>query len=263
MGSRWPHSARLTHRFPQEIPGVAAKIPYSRPPAAHNGCLKFNRAFEKFRPPENEVMRYIVVRRFLSKLIQDILPGALASLIGGFLLTHYGFYGLGRPPEPAAVQSALASVVMMDVLRDEHTLVANFVKAKTASEKKQAQAMPAEADAAEPNGAPADPVTIAAARPQPVAITAVKGTAAHGKALVVDASLPLVIAQTQPSEGAQPAAPRDHVFFTAVIKDHVVAATQRAVAVIGGIPSWFGAIGDRIGGQSNAPRPPVDLVSAS
>jgi hypothetical protein len=72
-----------------------------------------------------------------------------------------------------------------------------------------------------------------------------------------------VIAQTQPSEGAGPAARHDGVFFTEVIKDRVVAATQRAVAVIGGIPSWFGAIGDRIGGESNVPRPPADLVSAS
>ena len=30
-------------------------------------------------------MRYGLARRFLTKLIHDIVPGALASLIGGFL----------------------------------------------------------------------------------------------------------------------------------------------------------------------------------
>ena len=47
------------------------------------------------------------------------------------------------------------------------------------------------------------------------------------------------------------------------IKDNVVAVTQRAVSAVGGIPSWFGAIGDRIGGEGQSPRPPANLVSAS
>jgi len=208
-------------------------------------------------------MRYGLVRRFLTKLIHDILPGALASLIGGFLLTHYGFYGYGRPPEPAAVQSAPASATMMDVLRDEHALVANFIKAETASEAKRALAVKDDAAAAEPVQAISDTASIAARPPLPAATTEVKSTGAHGKAPVVVASLPLVIAQAQPGEGAAPAARHDDVFFTEVIKDRVVAATQRAVAVIGAIPSWFGAIGDRIGGDGNAPRPPADLVSAT
>ena len=33
----------------QEIRGVASKIPFSGPAAAHNRCLKFNRPFEKSR----------------------------------------------------------------------------------------------------------------------------------------------------------------------------------------------------------------------
>ena len=47
------------------------------------------------------------------------------------------------------------------------------------------------------------------------------------------------------------------------IRDHVIAVTQRAVSAIGGIPSWFGSIGDRIGGEDASPRPPANLVSAS
>jgi hypothetical protein len=151
------------------------------------------------------------------------------------------------------------------VLRDEHALVADFVKAEMAGEKMRAQAVSSDAAATAPDRATAGPASIAAPRPQ-VAVTPVSGVATHGKAPVVLASLPpLVIAQTppQPSEAAMPATDRDRAFLTEVIKDRVVAATQRAVAAIGGIPSWFGAIGDRIGGENNVPRPPANLVSAS
>jgi hypothetical protein len=207
-------------------------------------------------------MRYGLARRFVTKLIQDIVPGALASLIGGFLLAHYG---LIWPAEPAAVQAPPASVAMMGVLRDEHALVADFVRAETAGEKMRSQAVSGDAAAAAPTRATAAPVVIAAPRLQ-AAITPVSGVVMNGKAPAVLASLPpLVIAQTppQPSEAAIPAAEHHGVFFTEVIKDRVVAATQRAVAAIGGIPSWFGAIGDRIGGENNVPRPPANLVSAS
>ena len=119
---------------PQEIPGVAPKIPCSRPAPAHNGCLKFNRPFEKYRPRENGVMRFTMplLRRFFGKLIHDILPAALASLLGGFLITHFQ---LNRPPEPVTVPVAPASPEMMQLLRDEHGLIGSFVKAQIANEK--------------------------------------------------------------------------------------------------------------------------------
>jgi hypothetical protein len=206
-------------------------------------------------------MPYGLARRFLTKLIQDIVPGAMASLIGGFLLAHYG---LSRPADPAGVQAPPASVAMMGVLRDEHALVADFVKAETAGEKMRTQAASDDAPAAAPNRATAAPSAIVAPRPQ-VAVTPGSSVVTHGKAPVVLASLPLVIAQTppQPTEAAIAVTDHDRAFLTEVIKDRFVAATQRAVAAIGGIPSWFGSIGDRIGGENNVPRPPANLVSAS
>jgi hypothetical protein len=39
------------------------------------------------------------------------------------------------------------------------------------------------------------------------------------------------------------------------VKDHVVATTQHAFAVIGGIPSWIIALGGRIGGQGAGSSP--------
>ena len=74
-------------------------------------------------------------------------------------------------------------------------------------------------------------------------------------------------APAQQSENAPPppAARNDDSLLAKTIgfKDNVVAVTQRAAAAIGGIPSWFGAIGDRIGGEDPSPRPPAHLISAS
>ncbi len=202
-------------------------------------------------------MRLDLVRRFFAKVLHDVLPAALASLIGGFLLTHYGF---GR--QPVLAQATPASAEMMDLLRDEHALVVNYLRAQMANERRQALAAKDDAQAAAANIATAEPsVPAAAPGPQPV-IAAVKPP--HAKPVVVGASLPpLVIAQTQPSEDAKSAPLNDEPLFAKTFKDQVIAATQRAVSVIGVIPAWFGAIGDRIGGENANPRPRADLVSAS
>jgi hypothetical protein len=72
-------------------------------------------------------------------------------------------------------------------------------------------------------------------------------------------------AQGQPADPVPQAARTDDSLLakTIGIKDQVVSVTQRAVsATIGVIPSWFGSLGDRIGG-GQSPRPPANLVSAS
>ena len=73
-----------------------------------------------------------LLRRFFGKLVHDILPAALASLLGGFLIAHFQ---LNRPPDPVTVPVARASPEMIQLLRDEHGLIGNFVKAQIASEK--------------------------------------------------------------------------------------------------------------------------------
>jgi hypothetical protein len=193
-----------------------------------------------------------LLARLLTKLLHDVLPAALASLIGGLLFTHFQ---LARMVEPAA-QVTSASAEMMQLLRDEHGLIVNFLKAEMTKEKTQLAA----AQAA-PRGVSDD----AAPRPAVVAVAAGKPVA-HGQTAVVGASLPpLVLVQAQQNESAKPAA-RDSdslLAKTIGIKDHVVAVTQLVVSAIGGIPSWIGAIGDHLGGNGANPRPPADLVSAS
>jgi hypothetical protein len=78
--------------------------------------------------------------------------------------------------------------------------------------------------------------------------------------------VPAPASQAAPQPAPQPAARTDDSLLakTIGIKDQVVSATQRAVsATIGVIPTWFGSLGDRIGGDGQSPRPPANLVSAS
>jgi hypothetical protein len=240
--------------------------------------LKFNRPFEKYGPRENGVMRFTMplLRRFFGKLVHDILPAALASLIGGFLITHFQLNGL---PEPVTVPVARASPEMMQLLRDEHGLIGNFVKAqvanekmaneKSANERKLGGTAAGESTAPVPAEAqPVAAVTSAPPAPRPTPIVAfapAKPAAPHVKPPVVGASLPpLAAAPLQQGESAPPPTARNDESLLAKtigIKDRVVGVTQRAASVIGGIPSWFGALGDRIGGEDPSPRPPAHLIS--
>jgi hypothetical protein len=161
---------------------------------------------------------------------------------------------------------------MMQLLRDEHGLIIDFVKEQVASEKNRGgadqSAQRAAAEASAPPAAevaPSPPVQ----RPIPVvALAAPKPAAPRSKNPVVGASLPApALAQAQPADPVPQAAARtdDSLLAKTIgIKDQVVSVTQRAVsATIGVIPSWFGSLGDRIGGEGQSPRPPANLVSAS
>ena len=213
-----------------------------------------------------------LLKRLFNKIVQDALPAGLASVLGGLLLTHFQ---IDRVPQPTTVKVTPASPEMMQLLRDEHGMILSFVKEQVATEKTRADADQASqrvaAEASPPPPVQATPAT-SAQRPVPVvALAAPKPPAApRSKNPVVGASLPAVApVQLQPAEPApQPAAQADESLLakTIGIKDRVVAATQHAVsATIGVVPSWFGSLGDRIGGdgQSQAPRPPANLVSAS
>ena len=65
------------------------------------------------------------LKRLLTKLVHDVPPAALASVIGGFLFPHFQ---LGRFPEPVAAQVTPASDEMMQLLRDEHRLIISFLQ---------------------------------------------------------------------------------------------------------------------------------------
>jgi hypothetical protein len=58
---------------------------------------------------------------------------ALAIVVGGLLLNHQGGHAAG----PSEAQVAPASAAMMQVLRDEHGLVATMLSARLATEKQE------------------------------------------------------------------------------------------------------------------------------
>lgn len=210
-----------------------------------------------------------LLKRLVDKIVHDALPAGLASILGGLLLTHFN---IDRVPQPMTVKVTQASPEMMQLLRDEHGLMLDFAKEQAASEKNRGAADPiGRSDATEASAASAAPAAQVPPLPRPmpvVALAAPKPAAPRSKTPVASASLP---APSQPPTPApQPAPPPaartdDSLLAKTIgIKDQVVSATQRAVsATIGVIPSWFGSLGDRIGGDAPSARPPANLLSAS
>lgn len=198
--------------------------------------------------------------RFVGKLVLEVLPPALASIIGGFVFTQYQ---LARPatPQPSTEQAEPASPEMMQLVRDEHALLLNFLKAQTAAEQNRTKLADEAATAsAEKIMAP----TAVPPLPAPVRRPAVAAAAAKPAA----ARTPMVIARAEQVESGAPGAPSPAapanvdrasaapaasdagrqgslVGQTLAVTGHVVAVTLHAVSVIGGIPAW---IGNRIGG---------------
>jgi hypothetical protein len=208
-----------------------------------------------------------LLKRLVDKIVKDALPAGLASILGGLLLTHFQ---LDRVPQPTTVKVTQASPEMMQLLRDEHGLIIDFVREQVASEKSRGSADQSGQRVTEASAPPAVQVAPSPVqRPIPVvALAAPNPAAPRSKNQVVGASLPApALAQAQPADPVPQAAPRtdDSLLAKTIgIKDQVVSVTQRAVsATIGVIPSWFGSLGDRIGGEGQSPRPPANLVSAS
>jgi hypothetical protein len=207
-------------------------------------------------------------KRLLSKLVVDVLPAAVVSAIGGFMITQYQFSHIQQ--RPATVQVVPASAEMMQLVRDEHAIIVDYLKAQRAEEKNRNAAEDAAdanaratADAHAATVAPATteaPAVLPPARPAPTVIAARPLT--HAKVAAAPAALPphapLVIAQADQPVAATPiaSAPAEQKSLltrTIEIKDHVVGATLHAVSAIGSIPSWIASLGDHGNGGDTAP----------
>jgi hypothetical protein len=263
---------------------------------AKNACLKFNQSFEKVAAKGNRIMQPNgvsratgitpynatslpqppLVARFLGKFVLDILPAALASVIGGFLFTQYQFIH-ATALRPATEAVAPASAEMIQMVRDEHAMLIDYLKAQRTAEKNRLAGQDdanarAEADAKAAADAKANvekavaEKAIAGAAVRRVAAAA-KPTAARAKPPVVAVSTPavtphapLVIAQAEQNDGAaaQPGRlardPDSLLAKTLDIKDHVVDATRHVVSAIGDV---FASIGERIGGGANPDAAPA------
>ena len=223
-----------------------------------------------------------LARRFLAKLVVDVLPATFVSVLGGFFFSQYQFsHSAAQHP---TVQVMPASAEMMQLVRDEHTAIIDYLRVQTAAEKsrqaaedaddvraaaeaRDAEVQVAQAQVADAPSAPA--VAVPTPRPRAAAATAVaaKGAAPRVKTavLTVPPHAPMVIAQADQTDAAAlaraavpaadaPPASKSLLTRTIEIKDHVVGATRDAtwhvVSAIGGIPSWIASMGDRVAGDT-------------
>jgi hypothetical protein len=94
-------------------------------------------------PPRNNAMRwqFPLLGRFVGKFVLDILPAALASVIGGFLFTQYQ---TARTAPPRVEQASPASTEVLALVRDEHEAILGYLKSQMAAEKSRLAAQDAE-----------------------------------------------------------------------------------------------------------------------
>ena len=231
-----------------------------------------------------------LLTRFTSKMVLDILPAALASLIGAALVAHFQL-GRAAAPQPVAEQMSPASAEVLALVRDEHNAIVSFLKTQMAAEKSRLDAQDAEtaravaeAKVAQENKAAQEIIAaqtgdgrdniVADAGPAGIklASAAVRRGTSNGQAKVIlprvkpssvaeSPAQPLAIAQADANvQPGEPAAESDRLARdpnsllakTLDFKDHVVAATRQAVAAIGDV---FSSVGDRISGGTPTPRP--------
>jgi hypothetical protein len=93
--------------------------------------------------PRNYVVHWQIplLGRFVGKFVVDILPAALASVIGGFLFTQYQ---VGRTAPPRVEQASPASTEVLALVRDEHEAILGYLKSQMAAEKNRLAAQDAE-----------------------------------------------------------------------------------------------------------------------
>jgi hypothetical protein len=226
-----------------------------------------------------------LLARFGSKLVLDILPAALASVIGGILFTHFQIGRMTSPP--AAEQATPLSAEVLTLVRDEHDAIIGYLKSQMTAEKNRLAAQDAEtaravADAkaekekavavlaaAETRLAEVKLASTVTGRSAPAPVPQPKLAPLRTKPATAAASsrAPLVIAQAGQQAGqaaeqnvaqsdAAPASdrlardPDSLLAKTLDLKDQVVAATRNAVAAIG---DAFASVGGRFGGAASGP----------
>jgi hypothetical protein len=81
--------------------------------------------------------------RFVGKFMLDVLPAALASVIGGILFTQF-HPGNSPASQAPAEQVSPASAEVLALVRDEHAQIVGYLKSQMAAEKKRLDAEDAE-----------------------------------------------------------------------------------------------------------------------
>jgi hypothetical protein len=192
--------------------------------------------------------KFPFLSRFFSKLLYELLPAVIASVVGGMLFSYYARPSVATPV--AAIETP-ASAEMMQMVRDEHELIVNYMK-------KYTEARP-EADLAAEQEAwrskAAEQVAMLAAREArvlaiatQVAVTPERKVAAKRPAQALDKAavgeplqlvhLASVATQIQPV--VQPTAPPAKLVTPAARSDENVVKTKlrEVTAMMERIPLW-------------------------
>ncbi len=175
------------------------------------------------------------VLRFTSKFFLEILPAALASLIGGFLFAQY-HWSSTPAPTPAPAATVIPAERLTAMVEEEHTMLLDFLKREQTGDKPGAAKPAAAAEPAKPRVAVAKeplpkrrPSPAAAAEDHTASIAlpaAAKPTAppAAGPMLIQPAAAtpspaapssvtpspaPAEVASAPPAEAAPPAKPAE------------------------------------------------------
>jgi hypothetical protein len=211
--------------------------------------------------------------RFCSKLLYELLPAAIASVVGGLLFSHFAKTPVATP---AAAMMIPASAEMIQMVRDEHALFIDTLK-KYTDERRQtdltAEKESRKTDIVEQAATPATREA-RTAETRPLAITAhtakraeknisEKPSTPHLDKAVISEPLrlhPTVGASTQAQHAISPAVPPAAIETPTASGDEsrVVTTLGTVTATVGKISSWIGSVGQWFL-EAAPPRPPALL----
>jgi hypothetical protein len=213
-----------------------------------------------------------LLKRFVGKLVVDVLPATFVSVLGGVIIAQYQL-NHASASRPATAQVVPASAEMMQLVRDEHAVIIDYLKTQMAAEKNRhaaedAAVADARLAATEPPAPAAAPLLAPRAVATAVIAKPVPARTKVANAPVLPPHAPLLIAQTDQPVSATPAAdptPESKSLLTRTIeiKDHVVGATLHVVSAIGSIPSWIASMGERLGGSDTTSSSTGRMFSTS
>jgi hypothetical protein len=105
------------------------------------------------------MLRQFLLSRFFSKLFYELLPAAIVSGVGGMLFNHYvsPFSHYANPPiaTPAAAIESPVNAEMIQMVRDEHGLIVDYLKRYTEARQQADRAAEQEARRIKPAERPA------------------------------------------------------------------------------------------------------------
>ena len=195
---------------------------------------------------------------FFSKVFYELLPAAIASAVGGVLFNHYA--KLPTAPPQVTVQSP-ASAEMLQMVRDEHVLMVEYVKKQ--AEARQQAGRAAEHDARRIEAA--EQAATQALREARAAEARAHALAARIAATAAETSQKREAAkQPDRAPAIEPLPPPQVASVAAPVQPPVPAAStahsddNAVIATVRRIPSLFRSAADWFADDA-PPRPPASL----